>query len=146
MIVAAAAPFGWLLSAEMIPQSLTAAMLSITDNPNIIIFLMLLLLLFVGTFMETIAAIIVITPVLLPLATKLGLNLIHFGLLECFAIYIGLTTPPVGICLYIACSISGVSLEKLTRSIIPFIMISIAILIIIAYFPSVFMYLPSRLM
>lgn len=143
MIVAAAAPFGWILTAEMIPLKLTKAILSLTNNPNLILLLILLLLLFVGTFMETIAAIIVITPVLLPLATKLGLDPIHFGLFVCFAIYIGLTTPPVGICLYIACSISGISLEQMTKAILPFIMVSIVVLLLITYFPSLVLFIPN---
>ena len=143
MIVAAAAPFGWVLTAEMIPLKLTNAILSLTNNPHIILLLVLLLLLFIGTFMETIAAIIVVAPVLLPLAAKLGLNPIHFGLFFCFAIYIGLATPPVGICLYIACSISGVSLEQITRAILPFIMVSIIVLFIITYFPSFVLFIPG---
>ena len=143
MIVAAAAPFGWILTAEMIPLKLTAAILSLTNNSYLILLLIILLLLFIGTFMETIAAIIVITPVLLPLATKLGIDPIHFGLFVCFGIYIGLTTPPVGICLYIACSIAGISLEQMTKAILPFVMVSIVVLLLITYFPIFVLFIPN---
>jgi len=143
MIVAVAAPFGWVLSAEMVPQKMANMILSLTDNPNVILLLIIMLLLFIGTFMETIAAIIVITPVLLPLAANLGLNPIHFGLIVCIGIYIGLITPPVGICLYIASTIAKISLEEISKAIIPFILLSVLVLLIVAYFPSIVLFIPN---
>ncbi|HDK27327.1 MAG TPA: TRAP transporter large permease [Candidatus Atribacteria bacterium] len=143
MIVAVAAPFGWVLSAEMVPQKMANMILSLTDNPNVILLLIIMLLLFLGTFMETIAAIIVITPVLLPLAANLGLNPIHFGLIVCIGIYIGLITPPVGICLYIASTIAKISLEEISKAIIPFILLSVLVLLIVAYFPSAVLFIPN---
>jgi len=145
LIVAVAAPFGWILAAEMIPLKIMNLILSITNNPNIILLLIILVLLFLGTFMETIAAIIVITPVLLPLAQQMGLNPIHFGLIVSLGIYIGLTTPPVGICLYIASNIAEISLETITKSILPFIITSIVVLLLITYIPQIVLWIPGLL-
>lgn len=145
LIVAVAAPFGWILTAEMIPLKIMNFILSVTNNPNIILLLIILVLLFLGTFMETIAAIIVITPVLLPLAQQMGLDPIHFGLIVSLGIYIGLTTPPVGICLYIASSIAEISLETITKSILPFIFTSIIVLLLITYIPQIVLWIPGLL-
>ena len=95
--------------------------------------------------METIAAIIVITPVLLPLAQQLGFNPIHFGLIVSLGIYIGLTTPPVGICLYIASSIAEISLETITKAIFPFIITSIVVLLLVTYIPKIVLWIPGLL-
>jgi len=142
LIIAVSASFGWVLAAEMIPLKLTTWVLSLTNNTHLILLLVILLLLFIGTFMETIAALLITVPILLPTLLKLGFNPIHVGIIICFGLYIGLLTPPVGICLYIASSISGLSIEKISKAIFPFVMISILILLIIGYFPDVVLFIP----
>jgi len=142
LIVAVCSPFGWILTVEMIPLKLTTWILSLTNNSNLILLLVILFLLFIGTFMDTIAALIITVPVLLPTLLKVGFNPVHVAIIICFALYIGLITPPVGICLYIASSISGLSLEKISKAIFPFIIISILILLSIAYFPDIVLFIP----
>jgi TRAP-type C4-dicarboxylate transport system permease large subunit len=142
LIIAVSASFGWVLAAEMIPLKLTTWVLSLTNNTHLILLLVILLLLFIGTFMETIAALLITVPILLPTLLKLGFNPIHVGIIICFGLYIGLLTPPVGICLYIVSSISGLSIEKISKAIFPFVMISILILLIIGYFPDVVLFIP----
>ena len=143
LIVGIAQPFGWMLTVERIPVKIMEFVLSLTSNPNIILLLIIIILLFLGTFMETIAAIIVITPVLLPLSKSMGFSPIHFGIIVSLAIYIGLTTPPVGICLYIASSIAKISLERITKAIFPFIIGLVIVLLLVAYIPQITLFLPT---
>ena len=101
------------------------------------------LLLIIGAFMETTASLIILTPVLLPLMLKIGVDPLHFGVIIVLNLVIGLTTPPVGVCLFIACSIGQTSLEKLSRAIIPFLLASIAVLIICTYWEGLIMAVPK---
>jgi len=102
-----------------------------------------LVLLVIGTFMETTASLIILTPVLLPLMTKIGVDPLHFGVIIVLNLVIGLTTPPVGVCLFIACSIGRTRLESLSRAIIPFLLASLAVLMICTYWGDLVMALPK---
>ena len=135
IIVGSATGFGKLLAMEQIPNKIAEAMLSISDNKTIIILLIIVLLLIVGCFMDTIAAIIILTPILLPIALQIGYDPIHFGIIMIVALAIGFITPPVGVNLFVGSSISGISLEALSKAIIPFIIVMVIVLLIITFIP-----------
>jgi tripartite ATP-independent transporter DctM subunit len=146
IILAMAHLFGWILAAETVPEIIANAMTSITKNPIIILLLINLLLLFLGTIMETLAAIILMTHILLPLAQSIGIDPIHFGIIMTVNLNIGLATPPLGVCLLVASPIADVSLEKIALSAVPFLLASIAVLFVISYVPQLVLFLPNLLM
>ncbi|MGJ9459615.1 TRAP transporter large permease [Oceanobacillus sp. CF4.6] len=136
IIVGTATAFGRLLTVEQIPNQIAEWILSISDSPTIVMLLILILLLIVGCFMDTLAAIIILTPILLPIVTSLGFDPIHFGIIMVIGLSVGFITPPVGVNLFVAQGISGVSFESLVRRIIPFIFVMIITLLIITYIPQ----------
>ncbi|NBI07200.1 TRAP transporter large permease [Senegalia massiliensis] len=137
--------FAWILASEQIPQLIADLILSISSNKIIIILLINLLWLFVGTFMETIAALVILFPVLLPVATSVGLDPIQFGVMSVLNLSIGLTTPPVGVCLFVASSIGKVSIAKASKAVLPFLAVSIIVLLLVSFIPEISLYLPSLL-
>lgn len=143
LVIGTASIFSWLLASEEIPQYIGAAILKVTDNRIFILLFVNMLLLIVGTFMETTASLIILTPVLLPLMIQIGVDPLHFGVIIVLNLVIGLTTPPVGVCLFIACAIGRISLERISRAIIPFLFASIMVLIITTYWESLIMYVPK---
>ena len=143
LVIGTASIFSWLLASEEIPQLVTDAILAATNNKFLILLLMNALLLIIGAFMETTASLIILTPVLLPLMLKIGVDPLHFGVIIVLNLVIGLTTPPVGVCLFIACSIGRTSLENLSRAIIPFLLASIAVLMICTYWEGLIMAIPK---
>jgi len=142
LVIGMASIFSWVLASEGIPQMVTEMMLSLTSNKILILLLVNLVLLLVGTFMETTASLIILTPVLLPLMMEIGIDPLHFGVIIVLNLVIGLTTPPVGVCLFIACSIGKTRLESLSRAIIPFLMASITVLLICTYWADLVMLIP----
>ena len=104
------------------------------------------MLLFVGTFMETLAAIILLTPILLPLAQSIGLDPVHFGLIMVVNLNIGLATPPLGVCLIVASPIADITLERIALAAIPFLIASICVLLFISYVPHAVLLVPNLLM
>lgn len=142
-IIATSSVFSWLLTSEQIPQAVANGILSISKNPIVIITLINLLLLFIGTFMETIAAIIILVPVLMPIITMIGVDPLHFGIIIVVNLAIGMVTPPLGVCLFIGCSIGKISIEQITRAVWPFILVLIADILLITYLPWISMFLPK---
>lgn len=136
IIVGTATAFGKLLAMEQIPNKIAESFLSISSNPTVVILLIILLLLIVGCFMDTIAAIIILTPILLPVAKLVGFDPIHFGIIMIVALAIGFITPPVGVNLFVGAGISGLSLEALSKAIIPFIVAMVIVLLIIMFIPA----------
>ncbi|MBO1265199.1 TRAP transporter large permease [Proteiniclasticum sp. SCR006] len=145
ILVAFANVFAWILASEQIPQMIASGILSITTNKILVILLINLLLLFVGTFMETIAALIILFPVLLPVAISVGIDPIQFGVMAVLNLVIGLTTPPVGVCLFVASSIGNVSLTKISKAVLPFLLVSLGVLMLVSYVPAISLWLPSLL-
>jgi len=129
--------FAWILAMEQVPQIVASALLSITENKLIILLLINILLLFVGTFMETLAALAILFPTLLAVAVRVGVDPIQFAIICVLNLVIGLTTPPVGVCLFISSTIGKISLSKVTKAIIPFLLVSLAVLALVTYFPPV---------
>jgi len=146
IILAMAHLFGWILAAETVPEIIANAMTSITGNPILVLLLINILLLFLGTIMETLAAIILMTPILLPLTQSIGIDPIHFGIIMTVNLNIGLATPPLGVCLLVASPIAEVPLEKIALSTVPFLIASIVVLFVITYVPQLVLFLPNWLM
>lgn len=146
VLVGIANVFGWILVAERIPQMLAGAVLSITENKFVIIILINLLLLFVGMFMETIAALIILFVPLLTLATSVGIEPLHFACFAVLNLMIGLTTPPVGVCLFVASNIARQPLSPVIKAIIPYIITNIIVLLMVSYIPALATWLPNTLM
>lgn len=145
MLVGFAATFGWILASEQIPQLVADFILSISTNSIVVLILINILLLFVGMFMETIAALIILFPVLLPVAIKIGMDPIHFGVMAVLNLMIGLTTPPVGVCLFAGASIGKISIAKATKAIIPFLAVSLFVLMLVTFIPQITLFLPNLL-
>lgn len=143
LLVGFANLFGWIMVSEQIPQMVAELILGISTNPVVVKLLIILLLLFVGTFMETIAALVILFPVLLPVATQIGMDPIQFGVLMVLGMVIGLCTPPVGVCLFVASQIGRVSVGQATRELIPFLAVMVGILMLVAFVPQVTLFLPS---
>ena len=142
LVIATASIFSWLLASEEIPQVVAEKILGVTDDKWLILLLLNGILLVIGTFMETTASLIILTPILLPLMIAIGVDPLHFGVIMVLNLVIGLTTPPVGVCLFIACSIAKITLEKLSRAIVPFLAASIAVLLICTYWEGLVMAVP----
>ena len=117
--------------------------MSLTDNKYIILFLINLLLLFVGMWMDLAPAVTLFTPILLPVVTALGIDPLHFGIIMTVNLAIGLFTPPVGVCLFISCGLADISIAKVMKSFVPFFFAMIAVLALITLVPAVSMFLPN---
>jgi tripartite ATP-independent transporter DctM subunit len=135
MLVGCANIFAYLLTKEQIPQMVASAMLAFSTNRFVILLLINFLLLVVGCFMETIAALLILFPVLLQVAISVGVEPIHFGLIMVLNLVLGLTTPPVGVCLFITASIAKISLARATKGVLPFLAINLIVLALITYIP-----------
>ena len=145
ILVGFANVFGWILVSEHIPQSIAKGVLSITDNKYLVILLVNVILLFVGMFMETIAALIILFVPLLSLATAVGVEPLHFATFAVLNLMIGLTTPPVGVCLFVCSNIARIPLQPVVLAILPFLLTNIVVLLAVSYIPSLATWLPSVL-
>jgi len=136
LIMATANYFGWVLTSQRIPQAIATALLSVTSNVYVLLFLFNIILLIAGCFLNPSAAIVLLTPILLPVLTNVGVDPIHIGIIMVVNLAIGQITPPVGSCLYVACNLSGVKIETIIREVAPYIIALIAALFIITYIPQ----------
>ncbi|MFW2542940.1 TRAP transporter large permease [Primorskyibacter sp. 2E107] len=137
--------FGWILVSERIPQAIADGVLSITDNKFVVILLINILLLFVGMFMETIAALIILFVPLLSLAQAVGIDPLHFATFAVLNLMIGLTTPPVGVCLFVCAGIARLPLMPVIIAILPFLLTNILVLLAVSYIPALATWLPQLL-
>lgn len=144
-VVGAAAAFSWVLTSQRITEDFTLWMLSVTDNKVFILLLITLILFVVGCFMETIAAITILTPVLLPVAIGLGIDPVHFGIVMVLNLMIGLLTPPVGMVLYVLSRVSGVPFEQCAKATLPFLVPLVVVLMLVTFIPQLSMWLPTLL-
>lgn len=142
-LVGFASIFAYILTKEQIPTMIANGLLAITTNKFLLLLLMNLLLLFVGMFMETIAALLILFPVLLTVATSVGVDPIQFGVIAVLNLVIGLTTPPVGVCLFISSSIAKISLSRATKGVMPFLIVNLLVLAAVTYFPPLTTWLVS---
>lgn len=146
LLVGMSAISAWALAAEGLPQAIAKFILSVTANKFLILFLLNVLFLIVGCLMEAIAAIILFVPIFLPLAKSLGVDPVHFGLIVCLNLAIGLITPPVGACLFIIGGLTKLSVEKIARAALPFIIANILILFVMTYSPDLVLWLPRAVL
>lgn len=144
-LIAMANIFGWMIAFEQIPQLIANSMLSISESPFVFLFLVNIFLLLIGTILDGIAALIILVPVLMPLVTAFQIDPIHFGVIICINLTIGLLTPPVGTGLFIVSSIAEVRFEKLIKATMPMLLLGIVILFIITYWESTTLLIPRWL-
>ena len=138
--------FGWILITERLPQLISSEILDFTTNKYLVLLFINLLLIFIGTFMETIAALLILFPILLKVAVTVHVDPIHFAVIAVLNLMIGLTTPPVGVCLFVASSIGKISISTVSKSSLPFLMVSIFVLILVTLFPQISLFLPELFM
>ncbi len=146
LVIGASELFGWILAAEQVPTRLAAGMLSVSSSPWVVLLLVNALLFVLGIWLEPAPLLIILVPVLAPLAAKVGIDPIHFGTVVVMNAVIGLITPPVGASLFVVCSISRVSFDRLSRAVWPFVGIAVAILLAVTYIPALATWLPRLLM
>ncbi|MDO8719523.1 MAG: TRAP transporter large permease [Polaromonas sp.] len=145
VIVAAAAPFSWILAVEQAPQMLVQAIKGITSSPWVLLLLLNVALLLLGMVMESIAIMIILVPILLPVLTAFGIDLTHFGIVLLINLVIGQLTPPVGVLLFVAGSVSRTKLSDIIREMKPFYVALIGALALVTYIPALSLWLPSVL-
>ncbi|WP_281542633.1 TRAP transporter large permease [Maribacter aestuarii] len=143
LLIAASISMSWVLSYENIPQDISNGLLGISENKIVILLLINLLLLLVGTFMDMTPAVLIFTPIFLPVVTKLGLDPVHFGIIMILNLCIGLCTPPVGSVLFVGVGIAKTSIEKVIKPLIPLFIAMVVALFLVTYFPQLSLWLPS---
>jgi tripartite ATP-independent transporter DctM subunit len=143
LLIAASMSMSWIMSFENIPQNLSEFLLSLSDNKIIILLIVNLLLLFVGIFMDMTPAVLIFTPIFLPIVTSIGINPIQFGIIMVLNLCIGLCTPPVGSVLFVGIGLAKTSIEKVIKPLLPLFIAMIFSLILITLFPALTLWLPS---
>jgi len=143
LLIAASMSMSWIMSFENIPQNLSAFLLTLSDNKIIILLIVNLLLLFVGIFMDMTPAVLIFTPIFLPIVTSIGINPIQFGIIMVLNLCIGLCTPPVGSVLFVGIGLAKTSIEKVIKPLLPLFIAMIFSLILITLFPALTLWLPS---
>ncbi len=142
-LIATSAAMSWILSYENIPQTISQGLLTLSDNPLLILLMINVILLIVGAFMDMTPAVLIFTPIFLPVAVELGMSPLHFGIMLILNLSIGLVSPPVGSVLFVACAIAKVRLEQLLRPLIPMYAAMIVVLLLVTYIPAISTWLPS---
>jgi tripartite ATP-independent transporter DctM subunit len=142
-IISVAFPFGWLVAINQVPAVLASWLLSITTDKWLILLLINATLLLAGCVMETTAILVISVPVLFPLATRLGVDPVHFGLVMIINLLIGTCTPPFGIALFITMQIAQVSFTAIVRAVIPFLVPMLVTLLLVTFFPQIVLFLPN---
>jgi tripartite ATP-independent transporter DctM subunit len=143
LLIAMSEPFAWIIAADQIPQLIINSISNFTSSPYLVLLLINLVLLFVGIPIETAPAIVIVTPVLAPLAAGIGIDPVHIGVVICLNLVLGLITPPVGAVLFAVCGISGISIERLSGAIWKPFLVSLIVLLIVTYVPWFSTFLPG---
>ncbi|WP_342807932.1 TRAP transporter large permease [Alteromonas sp. M12] len=145
LLIGSSSAMSWLMTYESIPQNISQLLLTLSDNPLIVLLIINLILLVIGTFMDMTPAVLIFTPILLPVVENLGISPLHFGIMMILNLSIGLCSPPVGSVLFIGCSIAKVNITEIIRPIIPLYLAMIAALVLVTIFPSISEFLPKLL-
>lgn len=145
LLLGMASVFGWVLTTLQIPLKLANGILSVSGSLWVFLLLVNVLLLVAGCFLNATAILVVIVPILIPMAERFGMDLVHFGIMVIANLGIGYVTPPVGTCLYVACSISKAPLDKVIRPLIPLLLVMVAMLLIVAFVPQLTLFIPRLL-
>jgi len=143
LLIAASMSMSWALSFEHIPQDISSGLLSITDNKIALLLIINIILLIVGIFMDITPAVLIFTPIFLPIVTKLGIDPVHFGIIMILNLCIGLCTPPVGSVLFVGVGVAKTSIEKVIRPLLPLFAAMILALFLITYIPELALWLPG---
>jgi tripartite ATP-independent transporter DctM subunit len=142
LLVAASMGMSWVLSYENIPQGISSALISLSDSPIVVLLIINLFLLIIGTFIDITPAVLIFTPIFLPVVIKLGVDPVHFGIILVLNLCIGLCTPPVGSVLFVGCGIAGTSISKVLKPLIPLYLAMIIALLLVTYIPQISLFLP----
>ena len=143
LLVATCTGLSWIMSYENIPQTVSRLLLAISDNPVVILLLINVILLAVGIFMDMTPAVLIFTPIFLPIATQqLGMDPVHFGIMMVLNLCVGLCTPPVGSVLFIGCSVAGVRIDQVIRPLIPLFVAMVVVLLMVAFLPDLSLLIP----
>ncbi|HXD28769.1 MAG TPA: TRAP transporter large permease [Arthrobacter sp.] len=145
LLVGVSTIMSWVMAFSGIPGAISNAMLGLTDNPSVILILIMIILLVVGTFMDPTPAILIFVPIFLPIVTEFGVDPIHFGIMVTFNLCLGTITPPVGNVLFVGAKIAKLRVEPVIRSLIPFFIALIVMLFVVAFIPQLSMWLPELL-
>lgn len=143
LIIGTASSFGWLLAVTEVPTQLSSAMLSISENPLVILLIVNLVLLMLGTFMDMSPLIIITTPIFLPVMMGIGMDPVQFGIMLILNLGLGVVTPPVGTVLFVSCAVGGIRIEDTLRSIWPFYLAFLVVLALVTYLPATTLFLPT---
>ena len=142
-LMAASSIMSWALAYSQIPQYITKVLLGISDNKYVILLIINILLLIVGTFMDMTPAVLIFTPIFLPVVTKLGMHPVHFGIVMVYNLCIGLCTPPVGNALFLGCAIADLKIEQIIKTILPYFAVMLIGLLLVTYIPAISLVLPK---
>lgn len=143
ILVSLAHCFSYLLASEQIPQAIGQMMLGISREPNVLLIMICISLLIVGTFLDNAVAVVLMTPILFPIIESVGIDPVFFGVLLVLTLAIGQITPPVGLCLFVACNIANITIEKLSVACIPYLFIMFLVMLIILFFPELTLFIPN---
>ena len=146
LLIAMSEPFAWFVAVDQIPQMIVEWISTVTSSPYMILFLVNIFLILLGIPMETAPALVIVTPILAPIAAAVGINPIHMGVVICLNLVLGLITPPVGAVLFAVCGMANMSLDRLSRAIWPPFLVSMLALVIITYIPWLSTFLPKLLL
>jgi tripartite ATP-independent transporter DctM subunit len=142
-LIGASMSMSWVLSYENIPEMISNGILSLSDNKIVILLLINFTLLFVGIFMDMTPAVLIFTPIFLPIVTQLGIDPVHFGIIMILNLCIGLCTPPVGSVLFVGVGVANTSIQKVIKPLIPLFLAMIIALLLVTYIPALSLWLPS---
>ena len=142
LLIGTSTAMSWLLSYENIPQNVSAALLALTDNTLVVLLIINVILLAVGTFMDMTPAVLIFTPIFLPVVTELGMDPTHFGIVMVLNLCIGLCTPPVGSVLFVGCGVAGTSITSVVRPLLPMYVAMVLALMVVTYVPWLSLWLP----
>ena len=145
LLIGTSMAMSWILASERVPQEISASLMSLTNNKILILLMINAILLAVGTFMDMTPAVLIFTPIFLPIVEKLGIHPLHFGIIMIMNLCIGLCTPPVGAALFIGCGVANTTVTKVMRYIVPFFISMIITLLICTYVPEISLWLPAKL-
>jgi tripartite ATP-independent transporter DctM subunit len=142
-LIALSSIMSWILAFTKIPTALANGLLSISSNPMVILLIMNILLLAIGTFMDPTPAILIFTPIFLPMAINFGMNPVHFGIMMTFNLCIGCITPPVGAILFTGCKVSDISIERVFKPLLPYFAVIMIVLLLVTYVPMLSLWIPK---
>ncbi len=143
LLIGTSMGMSWVMSFENIPQAISATLLSISENKIVVLIIINLILLFVGTFMDMTPAVLIFTPIFLPVVTELGVDPIHFGIVMVMNLCIGLCTPPVGGVLFVGCGVANISISKVLKPMMPLFIAMFVVLMLVTYIPEIATWLPK---